>query len=352
MWGREHRRRDRKAVTGRTATAIPPRWLIGQGRGAPGVQNVRRQPARNVTCGSAEARWSGSRVQTKPRRRGPPARGFSQVTARSIYRASGARRVSTDVCTTCPDVPRATGSVRDARPCPTRRGCDKETLTLRCFGRVARARSANTLVARVELSSMIPPRTCGRTLAHSAPTPSRHAPSCRSPSRRVKTVSAVGDPKAPWPAPPRSVSSSVIHPTRRPFAPLREVSPGPRLTRHDYGSADRRGRSRQTPPGQPRGWLSSRLRPVTGSPFGIRPRQANPRPRHPSGERASAARPGRCRIPGGAWSGIPTGRVGRATVWRDGGLTIGRRARRGCQCIENAGEASVRAVVFGKQHVG
>lgn len=126
MWGCEHRRRGRKAAAGRTTTEISPRRPIGQGHGASGVQNVRRQPARNAMCGSAEAWWSGLRLQMKPGRRGLPARACSQVTARSVCRASGARRVSTDVCTTCPDFVRATGSVRDARSCSTRRGCNKQ----------------------------------------------------------------------------------------------------------------------------------------------------------------------------------------------------------------------------------
>lgn len=138
MWGCEHRRCGRKAAAGRTTTAISPRRPIRQGHGASGVQSVRRQPARNVMCGSAEAWWSGLRLQMKPGRRGPPARACSQVTARSVCRATGARRVSTDVCTTCPDFVRATGSVRDSRSCSTRRGCNKATLRLYPTRRIVR----------------------------------------------------------------------------------------------------------------------------------------------------------------------------------------------------------------------
>ena len=121
-----------------------------------------------------------------------------------------------DACSTLPYLVRATGSASDARPPSTRRGCERESRTVFSSVRTVRAWSANALVVIAEISSMIPPRTCGRTLPHSAPAPSRHAPSLASPSRRMKAVSAASVPKAPRPSPPRMVPASAIHPTRRP----------------------------------------------------------------------------------------------------------------------------------------
>ena len=72
---------------------------------------------------------------------------------------------------TRPSLVRATGSVSDARPSSTRKGCEREKRRVSSFVMAARAWSANALVEIGETSSMIPPRACGRTLPHSASTP-------------------------------------------------------------------------------------------------------------------------------------------------------------------------------------
>ena len=118
---------------------------------------------------AGEKREPGFWLQTTPRRSRPSASGLSQVAARSIWRASGASGEVREVRSTRPNLVRAAGTVSDAWPSSTRRGCERESRTVSVSVTAARACSANALVEIGDTSSMSPPRARGGLIEEVSP---------------------------------------------------------------------------------------------------------------------------------------------------------------------------------------